>query len=269
MIASYSRNGKLIFTGGAKMKICPNCNLKYEDKFAFCHHCGGKLQEKIEQNFCPYCGNKVETDGVFCPFCGNSLKETDAVSTDSNYGVSTNSFSTTSDQSSLSKLNIDFIDIKPKQTICKIKDSEEPFFSKHHLFTYDGRRGRKSYLIVNVFWTIIMQLLTFCLTPVVLALGDAGLLFAFIFDVVKAYPMFCNTAKRMHDLNWSTSWAVSFCALALFTQYGLILANPFSLSNSSVLYLKWIIVIILFIPLILLLFKKGTEGPNQYGSDPE
>lgn len=55
------------------MKICKKCNLEYEDKFAFCHHCGGKLQEKIEQNFCPYCGNKIETSGEFCPYCGKSL----------------------------------------------------------------------------------------------------------------------------------------------------------------------------------------------------
>ena len=55
------------------MKICKKCNLEFEDKFTFCHHCGGKLQEKIEQNFCPYCGNKIETSGEFCPYCGKSL----------------------------------------------------------------------------------------------------------------------------------------------------------------------------------------------------
>lgn len=58
------------------MKICPNCQLECEDKFAFCHHCGSKLEEKIEQFFCPYCGNRIETDGEFCPYCGNSLDET-------------------------------------------------------------------------------------------------------------------------------------------------------------------------------------------------
>ena len=57
------------------MKICPKCSVEYEDKYSFCHHCGSKLQEKVEQNYCPYCGNKVETDGEFCPFCGNSLEK--------------------------------------------------------------------------------------------------------------------------------------------------------------------------------------------------
>ena len=61
------------------MKICPNCQIEYEDKFAFCHQCGSKLQEINEQNFCPYCGNKVETEGDFCPFCGNSFNENNSV----------------------------------------------------------------------------------------------------------------------------------------------------------------------------------------------
>jgi len=55
------------------MKICLNCNLEYDNKFAFCHRCGRKLQEKIKQNYCPYCGNKIETDGEYCPFCGELL----------------------------------------------------------------------------------------------------------------------------------------------------------------------------------------------------
>ena len=63
------------------MKICRNCNLTYDDKFAFCHKCGGKLQEKIEQFFCPYCGNKIETEGEFCPFCGNQLVDSQPIST--------------------------------------------------------------------------------------------------------------------------------------------------------------------------------------------
>lgn len=60
---------------GAKMKICSNCNLEYEDKFTFCRQCGSKLQEIIEHNFCPYCGNRIEKEDAFCPYCGNSVKE--------------------------------------------------------------------------------------------------------------------------------------------------------------------------------------------------
>ena len=57
------------------MKICLNCKLEYEDKYAFCHKCGSKLQEKIVYIFCPYCGKRFETQEEYCPYCGQCLKD--------------------------------------------------------------------------------------------------------------------------------------------------------------------------------------------------
>ena len=250
------------------MKICLNCKLEYEDKYAFCHQCGSKLQEKIEQIFCPYCGNKIETDGGFCPFCGNSLGETDSNSTVSIFNVSNNSSLTTSNESVSPNLNIDYTDVMLNQSSYKVKDSDEPFFSKQHLFTYYGRRGRMSYLSVQVFWSIITKVLTLFVIPVVFALGDAGLLFAFIIDLAFAYPMFCNISKRMHDLNWPTSWATILCVLGILLSYGIDATKPFAFSSNSILYGRLIVALIFCIPFFFLTFKKGTDGPNQYGEDP-
>ena len=55
------------------MKVCSKCNLEYDDKFAFCHKCGSKLELKEEKPVCPSCGNEIETDGEFCPYCGTVL----------------------------------------------------------------------------------------------------------------------------------------------------------------------------------------------------
>ena len=249
------------------MRVCPNCNLEYEDKYAFCHHCGSKLQDKVEQIFCPYCGNKVETDGAFCPFCGNSLEE-DTTPKVGNYTAPIDSSHSVPNAIVLPKNHVEYNRVTQSQSVYDIKDSEESFFSKRHLFTYEGRRGRMSYLTVQAFWSFITQVLTLFVLPVVFALGDAGFLLAFIVDIVFAYPMFCNISKRMHDLGWPTSWAVALCAVATLIQYGNNMTKSSAFSNSSVLYLKWIIVIILCIPLVFLLFKKGTDGPNQYGQDP-
>ena len=55
------------------MKICPKCQLEYDDKFAFCRKCGGQLLLKQERKTCNKCGHPVETNGTFCPHCGASL----------------------------------------------------------------------------------------------------------------------------------------------------------------------------------------------------
>lgn len=59
------------------MKVCPNCNLRYEDIFAFCKKCGSKLEFEEEKKFCPSCGKEIKIEGEFCPYCGASLKNND------------------------------------------------------------------------------------------------------------------------------------------------------------------------------------------------
>ena len=95
-----------------------------------------------------------------------------------------------------------------------------------------------------------------------------GLLFAFLIDLVLAYPMFCNVSKRMHDLDWSTSWSAVLCLFGVFLSYGNEVTKSLAGSNNSMLYGKVVVALIFCIPFIILTFKKGTEGPNQYGEDP-
>ncbi|SFE87978.1 double zinc ribbon domain-containing protein [Succiniclasticum ruminis] len=55
------------------MKICPSCQLEYDNKYAFCKKCGSQLVAKEERRTCPKCGSLIETNGSFCPHCGASL----------------------------------------------------------------------------------------------------------------------------------------------------------------------------------------------------
>ncbi len=55
------------------MKVCQNCHLEFDDKYVFCHKCGGKLVTIAERTFCPYCGKEMENEGEFCPYCGNRI----------------------------------------------------------------------------------------------------------------------------------------------------------------------------------------------------
>ena len=266
IVLLYQANSYL--KDGVKMRFCPNCNLEFDDRYAFCHQCGDKLQEKIEQNFCPYCGNQIETDGVFCPFCGNSLEESDATPKVGNFTVAVDNSHTVPNTVVSPKNHVEYNHVTQSQSVYEVKDSEEPFLTKHHLLSYDGRRGRMSYLKVQIFWSIITKVLTLFVVPLVFALGNIGILVGFIIDLIFAYPMFCNVSKRMHDLEWPTSWAAILCVLGVLLSYGIEATKPFAGSSNSILYGRLVIVLIFCIPFVLLVFKKGTEGPNRYGQDP-
>ena len=54
------------------MKVCPKCNLEYEDEFDFCSKCGYRLKDK--EKCCQFCGKVIKTDGEFCPYCGKFLQ---------------------------------------------------------------------------------------------------------------------------------------------------------------------------------------------------
>ena len=74
------------------MKICLNCQLEYDDKFAFCKKCGTKLETKEEEKICPNCMKEDKTDGVFCPYCGSILdrNKSDVLSVQHNNAVNVN-----------------------------------------------------------------------------------------------------------------------------------------------------------------------------------
>lgn len=70
------------------MKFCSNCNLEYDDKYAFCHKCGNKLEVKEDKPVCPNCGKVIEKVAEFCPFCGTAITDTRSIF-DSNTNINT------------------------------------------------------------------------------------------------------------------------------------------------------------------------------------
>ena len=55
------------------MKICPNCNIEYNDDTSFCGNCGAQLVQKIDKQFCPYCGKELDNEYRFCPYSGKEI----------------------------------------------------------------------------------------------------------------------------------------------------------------------------------------------------
>lgn len=53
------------------MKICPQCNIEYQDNMKFCPECGSKLETMT--NVCLRCGTTYKEGQKFCPECGINL----------------------------------------------------------------------------------------------------------------------------------------------------------------------------------------------------
>lgn len=72
------------------MKICPKCQLEYNDEFAYCAKCGVSLEIKPQEYFCPTCGKLLgKKYDSFCPYCGQSFVNTNQSSASSEINTNT------------------------------------------------------------------------------------------------------------------------------------------------------------------------------------
>lgn len=55
------------------MKICPKCNVEYDDDVSFCRHCGSQLISEIKKTVCPFCKKQLDKEYRFCPYCGKNI----------------------------------------------------------------------------------------------------------------------------------------------------------------------------------------------------
>ena len=201
--------------------------------------------------YCQYCGKPVEADSDFCPFCGKSLSDDSA--------------GTQQEVHSLGAYGI--------------SRHKKKFFSVENFFSLDGRLGRLDYLKVTAFWVItnvvistavgiICSMLAVFLKPSLLMFISILIvcligLISFISSFVVSYFAF---VKRLHDLNKSTSSAnkwfvfnIVLCFVFLIPFYVIPKYMSVSFVCNAIYGLGWT---------YYLFFKKGTDGPNQYGEDP-
>ena len=220
------------------MKICNKCGKQYTDDMAFCGKCGAPLENLIEGRVCPSCHRNFGDQQVsFCPYCGVGLvtqSVNSTVATPINTNKNYNSAPVTQGEAATNN------------------EKKSSFFSYDNLFTPDGRRGRLNYLLVNMFLGFVYGALEKIVTFVFRSSDTAFLVAALVLTIAYAYPLYCNLAKRFHDLDKPSSWAAVFVIVSILAN----IINP---------------VYGIFVGLVLNIypqFFKGTEGPNQYGEDP-
>lgn len=132
--------------------------------------------------------------------------------------------------------------------------THDVIFSKKGLLSFEGRRSRGSYLLVGFMTTLVIKFGDYLTMP---KHASNFLLFLGILVVLcGSFISLTNSVKRFHDLNKPTSWGII----------------PFGITVVAFFIGGTFLLVILFINVFIglyLLFFKGTEGPNDYGPEPQ
>lgn len=215
--------------------------------------------------FCAYCGKKLPPNVGFCPYCGNKSvipKE------DNNTQIVEPTYQSQDTPNSYNEITRD---VAMNSTVTdsayydnagpgadSLPKSDNPTyakpFSKTGLFNYRGRRSRSDYFKVGFTTAIVQNALK--KVPVI----NVIIIFLLI------YVNFTNASKRLHDIDKPTSWAIALVVLDFISGFimGFVETSVNRISFDTVM----LTILIPFIPRIILLCIKGTDGPNQYGPDP-
>ena len=129
---------------------------------------------------------------------------------------------------------------------------------------FHGRIGRQAFWLALIL-TIVAQLAVQAITDQLQ--GDR---LSAIVDLAFTYPQFAVTIKRAHDRNMPNWVLIAFFAANAFLDLLVVLDLAGTNEDPNLLSLA-VAVPLTVIGLALLVelgFRKGTEGPNQYGPDP-
>jgi uncharacterized membrane protein YhaH (DUF805 family) len=130
--------------------------------------------------------------------------------------------------------------------------------------SFHGRIGRQA------FWFALILTIVAQLAAQAIADQLQGDRLSAIVDLVFTYPQFAMTIKRAHDRNMPDWVLIAFFAANAFLD--LLVVLDLAGTNEQPNLLSLTVAIPLTVVGVALLvelgFRKGTEGPNQYGSDP-
>jgi uncharacterized membrane protein YhaH (DUF805 family) len=137
----------------------------------------------------------------------------------------------------------------------------------------EGRIGRTPYWIgtlsVLVVELALRRVLDVPFTPTPSDLLSLRAL-SFVIDLILLYPAAMVMVKRLHDIDQSgflVGWLVVPNIVLMFTNLMGMTGDPDRMGVLETLFLLGAGVIVLTF-LIVLGFRRGTDGNNQYGPDP-
>lgn len=130
--------------------------------------------------------------------------------------------------------------------------------------SFHGRIGRQA------FWFALILTIVAQLAGQAIADQLQGDRLSAIVDLVFTYPQFAVTIKRAHDRNMPDWVLIAFFAANAFLDLLVVLDLAGTSEHPNLLSLAVAIplTVVGIALLVELGFRKGTEGPNQYGPDP-
>ena len=176
---------------------------------------------------CPKCHAEYDDGVMFCKNCGEKLEN-----------------------------NVKTANEAKEETVPISGKRKCNLLSKENLFSTVGRRGRKDYFLIGLFWGIVFAVvgMIFSALHIPDKIGDS------IVTICSLYPAYCNNVMRLHDLNKDKTWAIVLLVAGLFSNVSLLFIGSV---GASAIFLFICVLVGLY-----MLFVKGTDGPNQYGEDP-
>lgn len=134
-------------------------------------------------------------------------------------------------------------------------------FSKKY-FQFKGRASRKEYLSFLIFNSLLLFLM-----GVLINISSSNIFIitlAGVYKLISIFPSISVTVRRVHDLNLSAWWCIILIVLfSMLIPFIKISANIIALCALIILGIS-IVILSLFV-----IFKKGTDGVNDYGQPPE
>ena len=130
-------------------------------------------------------------------------------------------------------------------------------------FSYQGRIARKKYFLTDLIIVIPVFLLVFLIILVGMIFKvpmPHEMLFALPGVLLLCTMLSFPTVKRFHDIGLP-GWLYVFLLFSPIYEF----VSEFSGENAGI---EGILASMNLVIFVLLLFKKGTVGPNKYGSDP-
>jgi uncharacterized membrane protein YhaH (DUF805 family) len=135
------------------------------------------------------------------------------------------------------------------------------------LYLFNSFHGR---IVRQTFWFALILTIVAQLAGQAIADQLQGDRLSAIVDLVFTYPQFAVTIKRAHDRNMPDWVLIAFFAANAFLDLLVVLDLAGTNEHPNLLSLAVAIplTVVGVALLVELGFRKGTEGPNQYGPDP-